>query len=70
MPITAHSLRIRFDRFELDEPDARLRREGSPVLLPLEAQQMLEAASVCGVDSRARAVAEMLGRDPMDIGQQ
>ncbi len=31
---------------------------------------MLEAASVCGVDFRAGAVAEMLGRDPMDVSQQ
>jgi DNA-binding winged helix-turn-helix (wHTH) protein/tetratricopeptide (TPR) repeat protein len=38
--------------------------------LPSEAQQMLEAASVCGVDFRAGAVAAMLGRDPMDVGQQ
>src|SRR5262249_8204034 len=36
--------------------------------LPLEAQQMLEAASVCGVDFRASAVAEMLGRDALEIG--
>jgi DNA-binding winged helix-turn-helix (wHTH) protein len=38
--------------------------------LPSEAQQMLEAASVCGVEFRASAVAEMLGRDPLDIGRQ
>ena len=41
MPATAPSLRIRFDRFELDEPDARLRREGSPVLLPPKAFAVL-----------------------------
>ncbi len=38
--------------------------------LPLETQQMLEAASVCGVDFHASAVAEMLGRNPLEISQQ
>jgi tetratricopeptide (TPR) repeat protein len=38
--------------------------------LPLETQQMLEAASVCGVDFRAGAVANMLGRDVMEVSQQ
>ena len=41
MPATVPILRIRFDRFELDEPDARLRREGSPVLLPPKAFAVL-----------------------------
>jgi DNA-binding winged helix-turn-helix (wHTH) protein/tetratricopeptide (TPR) repeat protein len=41
VPLTAPSLRIRFDRFELDEPDARLRREGTPILLPPKAFAVL-----------------------------
>ena len=41
VPATVPILRIRFDRFELDEPDARLRREGSPVLLPPKAFAVL-----------------------------
>lgn len=34
-------LRVRFDAFELDEADARLRREGAPVLLPPKAFAVL-----------------------------
>src|SRR5690348_173927 len=38
--------------------------------LPIETQQMLEAASVCGVEFRTGAVASMLGRDAMDVASQ
>ena len=33
----ANSLQLRFDAFELDEADARLKRDGKPVALPPKA---------------------------------
>jgi hypothetical protein len=55
------TLRLRFDAFELDEPEARLTRNGVPIALPPKAFAVL-----CVL---AREPARLVKRSPWETGQ-